>query len=158
MELAPQRLPQITDTETTVQVPLPPVIVKLSDLKVTGKGAESPYIIKSDEAFDLTVDIDWSGGTLVDLILYIGVDVEVTFAIEGFGTAAEVNLPAAPITTECRKRQYTAKYAGMSPEAAGLTPGFYKMAALLTVKSPECSGLGPVAFGYISDVVFQVYA
>jgi hypothetical protein len=90
--------------------------------------------------------------------MYIGIDLEVTFAIEGFGTAAEVNLQAAPITTECGKKSYTAKYAGMSPEMAGLTPGFYKVAALLTVKSPSCSGLGPVAFGYISDVVFQVYA
>ncbi len=158
MELAPQRKPQITDTETTVLVPLPPVMVALSNLKVAGKGGASPYIIKSDEAFDLTVDIDWSGGTLADLILYIGVDIDVTFAIEGFGTAAEVNLEAAPITSECSKKHYTAKYAGMSPEAAGLTPGFYKVAALLTVKSPSCSGLGPVAFGYISDVVFQVYA
>ncbi len=156
--LNPQHNPQIADREVTVEVPLPPVLVCLSNLTFKGAGSGSPYIIKANEAFTISVDVEFSGGTLTDLLMYIGMAIDVTYAIEGIGDAPEVNLSAPTVTTMAGTKKYTITYSAPSPAAVGLKPGFYEAAGLLSVNSPAASGLGPVAFGYIADVVFQVYA
>jgi hypothetical protein len=155
--LPTQRTPQIADTQVQ-NLPIPPVSMEISSLKVAGKIAdESQSIVASNESFDLSLDLKFSGGSLAHLLVCVGLDIEVTYAIEGFGPASEVNLPAMPIQTQKDKFDYTITYSG-TPAMAGLIPGFYKVAALVTVKCPKNCCSEPLAFGYISPVVFQVYA
>lgn len=155
--LAPQEI-QEAATETH-KIPLPPVNLDIWELNVEGAGGGSPYIIKQDEEMTLSLKTRFSGGTLVDLLMCVGVEVSVEFAIEGFGTATEVNLTAPSVKTKHGRYDYMPTLTLASPAAAGLTPGVYKAAAIVTVKPcTPCEELGPVAFGYITDVVFQVYA
>ncbi|MGP1383906.1 MAG: hypothetical protein ACTS2F_10130 [Thainema sp.] len=142
------------------KIPLPPVEVCIWDLDIAGTGEGSQYIIKDDEAFSMSLKIKFQGGRLVDLLMCYGIQADVEFALEGFGTAAEVNLSAPPVMTSKGVFEYTATLdIPAGPASVNLTPGVYKMAAALTVKPKEpCSDIGPVAFGYISDVVFQVYS
>lgn len=155
--LAPQ---EIQESATEVhKIPLPPVNLDIWELNVEGAGGGSPYIIKQDEAMTLSLKTRFSGGTLVDLLMCVGVEISVDFAIEGFGAATEVNLTAPPVKTEHGRYEYMPMLNLASPTAAGLVPGVYKAAAIVTVKPcTPCEALGPVAFGYITDVVFQVYA
>ncbi|MFP4007696.1 MAG: hypothetical protein ACLFV6_06765 [Spirulinaceae cyanobacterium] len=152
-----QPTPQITDNQIQ-KLPVPPVNMEISNLKVAGKVADqSQYIVAANESFDLSIDLKFSGGSLADLLVCVGLDIEVTYALEGFGPASEVNLTAPAIKTQKGQWEYTIPYSGTAA-MAGLTPGFYKVAALVTVKCPkDCCG-EPLAFGYISPVVFQVYA
>ena len=155
--LAPQ---EIQESATEVhKIPLPPVNLDIWELNVAGAGGGSPYIIKQDEAMSLSLKTRFSGGTLVDLLMCVGVEISVEFAIEGFGTATEINLTAPSVKTQHGQYEYMPTLNLASPAAAGLVPGVYKAAAIVTVKPcTPCSDLGPVAFGYITDVVFQVYA
>ena len=153
-KLRPQERPE-SATEVH-KIPLPPVNVDIWNLNVAGDGGGSPYIIKTDEYVTFSMDVKFSGGSLVDLLMCVGVELKVDFAIEGFGTATEVNLLAPSIITT--KGRYVYSPTLKLPNAADLKPGVYKAAATLTVKpNTPCDQLGPVAFGYISDVVFQVY-
>ncbi|MEM9216789.1 MAG: hypothetical protein AAGD25_20870 [Cyanobacteria bacterium P01_F01_bin.150] len=155
--LAPQEI-QESATEVN-KIPLPPVNLDIWELNVAGAGGGSPYIIKQDEAMTLSLKTRFSGGSLVDLLMCVGVEISVEFAIEGFGTATEVNLTAPAIKTQYGQYDYMPMLSIPSPATAGLTPGVYKAAAIVTVKPcTPCADLGPVAFGYITDVVFQVYA
>ncbi len=141
-------------------IPLPPVEVELWHLDVRGAGGGSPYIIRDNEEFSLSVDLRFSGGALVDLLMCVGLAIDVEFAIEGFGKAPEVNLSAPTVITEKGKYEYqpTLTIPG-GPAAEGLKPGVYKAVAMMTVKAAgQCADVGPVVFGYISDVVFQVYS
>lgn len=154
--LLPQE-PQESSTEVH-KIPLPPVNVKLWNLKIEGAGTGSPYIIKDDEDFSLSIDLHFFGGKLVDLLMCVGLEISIEFAIEGFGTATEINLTAPSVKTEKGKFYYTPTL-NTNAASVGLTPGVYKAAAVMTVKPcAPCADLGPVAFGYITDVVFQVYA
>ena len=154
-KLSPQE--QLESASEVHKVPLPPVNVDIWNLNVEGAGGGSPYIIKTDEDVTFSMAVKFYGGSLVDLLMCVGVELKVDFAIEGFGTATEVNLAAPPVKTSKGEYVYTPTLT--LPNAAGLVPGVYKAAATLTVKPcTPCDDLGPVAFGYISDVVFQVYA
>lgn len=158
MPYLPPQEPQESASEVH-KLPLPPVVVKIWNLNIEGKGGGSPYIIKDDEAFSLSLDVKFEGGPLVDLLLCTGLDIAIEFAIEGFGTATEVNLAAPVVTTSKGQDTYRPTLNLASPASVGLTPGVYKTAAVMTVKPTGCcADIGPVAFGYITDVVFQVYA
>ena len=155
--LAPQET--LESAAEVNKIPLPPVNLDICDLDVAGAGGGSPYIIKDDEAMTLSLKATFSGGTLVDFLMCVGVEVSVEFAIEGFGTATEINLTAPPVKTERGVFEYTPQLVLASPAAAGLTPGVYKVAGIVTVKPCDpCADIGPMAFGYITDVIFQVYA
>lgn len=149
------------ESATEVQkLPTIPVEVELWGLDVSGNPASgSPYIIKDDEAMSLSMKVKFGGGTLTDLLMCVGIKIDVTFAIEGFGTAAEINLGAPTVTTENGVYEYTPKLMlPGGPKSVGLVPGVYKAAAAMTVKpASPCADVGPFAFGYLSDVVFQVY-
>ncbi|MFP4299710.1 MAG: hypothetical protein ACLFT0_17975 [Spirulinaceae cyanobacterium] len=150
--------PNLIADNQVQSLPLPPVNMAISNLAVAGKTLDqSQFIIAEHEAFELSLDLEITGGSLANLLLCVGLDIEVTYAIEGFGPASEVNLQAMPIKTQKGQSKYTISYSG-TPATAGLTTGFYKVAALVTVKCPQnCCG-EPLAFGYISPVVFQVHA
>jgi hypothetical protein len=140
--------------------PFPPTNVKLSDLRIAGAGAGSdpgtdqPNIIKSTETFNLSVKVEFDPATspFVQFLMGLGLTVEVGFQIEGFGTSSEVNLGPATITTTAGNFIYTPTFTG---SAAGvLTPGVYEAAAVVTIKG----GGIPLAFGFVSEIFFQVYA
>lgn len=156
-------LPQETQESVAEiqKLPLPPVEAEIWNLTVQGDTTSgSPYIIKDDEAFSLSLNAKFGGGTLVDFLMCIGVEVHVEFAIEGFGTATEINLSAPIVKTQKGVYEYqpTLNIPG-GPKAVGLVPGVYKAAAILIVKpATPCSQIGPLMLGYITDAVFQVYA
>lgn len=154
-KLSPQERPE--SASEVSKIPMPPVNVDIWKLDVQGAGGGSPYVIKTDENVTFSVAVKFYGGSLVDLLMCVGLELKVDFAIEGFGTATETNLAAPPVKTAKGEFVYTPTLS--LPNAAGLKPGVYKAAATLTVKPcTPCDEIGPVAFGYISDVVFQVYA
>lgn len=136
---------------------LPPVNLDIWKLMVTGASGASPYIVKRDEDMTLSLKTRFSGGTLVDMLMCVGVEISVDFSIEGFSRGTEVSLTAPVVKTEYGQYEYMPSLNLSSPIAAGLTPGIYKAAGVVTVKPcASCADLGPVAFGYINDVVFQV--
>lgn len=158
MPYLPPQEPQESSTEIH-KIPLPPVNVDICNLTIEGAGGGSPYIIKDDEEMKLSLDVRFYGGKLVDLLMCVGLEISIDFAIEGFGTATEVNLMAPSVKTKKGTFEYTPMLVLPSAASAGLVPGVYKAAAVMTVKPcAPCADLGPVAFGYITDVVFQVYA
>ncbi|MBE9116318.1 hypothetical protein IQ249_10455 [Lusitaniella coriacea LEGE 07157] len=155
--LSTQRKPQISNTQVQ-NLPLPPVHLELSNLSVMGKVVDdSLCIIRSSEQFELSLEIKFRGGSLTDFLLCAGLEIDVTYTIEGFGPASKTNIDAMSVKTIKGKYEYVALYSG-TPAGAGLVPGFYKVAALVTVKCPDACCNEPVAFGYITPIVFQVYA
>jgi hypothetical protein len=160
---------QFSATETQSTNILGPVFFTLSNLDVEGMAdipelptqiapGQSPYIVGTDEPFQLSVDIEFNSTPLTDLLICLGTRLEVHFALEGLGgRAAEVDLEAREIT---RKGvfAYTVTYEG-TPEAAGLTPGLYKVAAVVNIGPVEnpCSQV-VLGYGYIAKRYLQVYA
>lgn len=156
--LKPQPEPQHGDTQVT-NIPLPPVNVTLTNLKFEGLPDGHSSIISSNETYQISVDVEFNGGSLVDLLMCVGTRIEVNFSLDGFGSAPNKNLIAPQVTTIDGEKKYTITYTGASPAADGLTEGFYEIAALLTIKgSSACPHLKPIAFGYLGEVVFQVYS
>lgn len=157
-------MPTLTKAATSptgmieIFVPLGPVDIALSNLAVAGKGQAPAQVIKSNEAFDLSLDVEFqpNPSPFVDFLMSVGLTLEVTFVIEGYGTATEKQLVATSITTTGAPLtyKYTPTFNSASPATEGIAPGYYKLAALLTIKG----GGIPLAVGSIGEVVFQVYA
>jgi hypothetical protein len=132
----------------------------LSDLKIAGAGAGSdpssdqPNIIKATESFNLSVKVEFdpASSPFVQFLMGLGLTVEAAFHIEGYGTSSEVNLGPATVTTTSSNFVYTPTFTG---SASGvLTPGVYQAAVVVTIKG----GGIPLAFGFVSEIFFQVYA
>lgn len=162
--IGPQLPVQMSDTETYSKNILGPVWFKLSNLRIAGSSVEpaspeqSPYIIASNEKFDMSVDVEFNNSPLTELLLCLGTEVMVEFAIEGFGTDSEVNLLVETLTTKKGVYKYTLTYSG-TPASANLTDGFYHAAAVAKIgpaKHP-CSQK-VLGYGYIGEIRFQVYA
>ena len=142
--------------------PFPPINVALSNLNIVGSGSGSTApdqsnIIKASESFDLSVQVDFkpAGNVFLDLLLSVPLTIETSFQIEGFGTSTEANLSGVPVPTTgfpAAVYMYTPKFTGTAA-GAGLVPGVYNAAVVVTIKW----GVTPIAFGFVSDVVFQVY-
>ncbi len=156
-------------TETYSTNVLGPVMFFLSNLRVGGKAglptaptqvapAQSMYIIASGEPFEMSVDIQFNKTPLTDLILCLGTKVCVDFAIEGFGkTAVETDVEVC-ISTKKDEHKYTLTFSG-TPVGAGLTPGFYEMAAIVTVgPTTHACSQDIFGYGYIGEMRFQVYS
>ena len=160
---------QFSATETQSTNILGPVYFTLSNLEVEGLAespemptqiapGQSPYIVASDEPFQLSLEIEFNSTPLTELLLCLGIRLEVHFALEGLGgRAAEVDLVASEIT-RAGVSSYTVVYEG-TPEAAGLTPGLYKVAAVVNIGPVEnpCSQ-AILGYGYIAKRYLQVYA
>jgi hypothetical protein len=149
-------MPLATVALTEIFVPLGPVDIALSNLQAKGQGQAPGQIIKSSEAFDLSIDVEFqpNPSPFVDFLMSVGLTLEVTFVIEGYGTATEKSLGPVSIKTTDSVYKYTPTLNAASPATEGVTPGYYKLAALLTIKG----GAIPLAVGSIGEVVFQVYA
>lgn len=145
-----------------IQIPCGDFNFWIEKLQVAGlSGHASQYIIELDEKFEMYVPITFAyngqiPNPLTRLLLCKGINLNATFAVEGFGTAPEVNLSAETVTTEKGKYDYVLKYVG-TPRQAGLAVGVYKTAAMVTVNADDPCDVGPVGFGYVSDIIFQVY-
>lgn len=161
--LAPQP-PLYSDTETYSQGVIGPVYFKLSNLKIEGQSTapalpgQSPYIIEADEEFVISVDLEFNEGSpLTDLLMCLGTQISAEFAFEGFGAkATEIDLNAAMITTSKDVYNYTLMWRG-TPSLAGLTAGFYKIAAVVNVGPAHKCSPKVLGVGYISNVLSQVY-
>lgn len=161
--LLPQQ-DETTDSETYTDASiLGPVYFTLNNLLIKGKNPrpaslhQSQYIIGSNEAFDISVDIEFNQSPLSSLLMCLGTMVTVTFSFEGFGKKADEEDVEVMIKTVKGQYKYTATYTG-TPKGTKLDPGFYEASAVVKV--------GPVAhqcseeilgYGYIAEERFQVY-
>ncbi|WP_346292197.1 hypothetical protein [Sphaerothrix gracilis] len=162
--VAPQPSPQYTATETYTDNILGPVHFTLNDLMVGGQTApshpphpqNSPLVISRNEQFKICVTITFHDSPLTRLLLCLKMRLTVIFALEGFGTATETEVTVVE-STEKDKLSYVVCYEG-TPQGAGLTPGFYKIASVVQVGpvDNECSH-EILGFGFISEVLLQVY-
>ncbi|HHP7243158.1 MAG TPA: hypothetical protein ACFE0H_00585 [Elainellaceae cyanobacterium] len=160
---------QVGETETYSKNILGPVAFTLCNLRVAGSAieptwpkevapAQSPFIVASDEEFAVSVDIDFNNSPLTKLLLCLGTKITVCFSFEGIGAkAVELDLEDM-IVTEKDKFNYTLKWNG-TPSKAGLTSGFYAIAAVATVGPVEhkCAPQCAYGFGYVAKVLMQVY-
>jgi len=165
-----QQIPvQIGGTETHSKNVLGPVYFTLCNLRLRGLAgepelpkdvapAQSPYIIASNEAFEVDVDIEFNDSPLTRLLLCLGTRMTVCFSFEGVGAkAVEIDLEASELTAK-DVFKYTLTWKG-TPEMAGLTAGFYGIAAVATVGPVEhpCAPKCAMGYGYIAGLLMQVY-
>ncbi|MEB3355207.1 MAG: hypothetical protein VKK04_00570 [Synechococcales bacterium] len=160
---------QLGGTETYSKNVLGPVAFTLCNLQIRGLADEpeepknvaptqSPYIVASNEQFEVSVDIEFNTSPLTRLLLCLGTKLTVCFSFEGVGAkAVEIDLEDTDLT---RKDvfKYTLSWKG-TPEMAELTAGFYGIAAVATVGPIEhpCAPKCAYGFGYIAGALFQVY-
>lgn len=157
--------PQVSDTETYSRNILGPVVFELCNLRVEGQASgtqppypeQSQYIIASDETFKASVDIKFNNSPLTKLLMCLETELHVDFAFEGIGTAPELELKATETTTK-GKFEYTLTFQG-TPSSEGLKPGFYAIAAVVSVGPATKSPCDPYVygFGYIAKALLQVY-
>ncbi len=139
-----------------VLIPLGPLNVNLTNLQVVGAGPSPVTIIKSNEDFKLSLQVEFtpSPAPFTDFLMGVGLSVEASFEIEGFGPLPEIAVDATPVKTTVGTYVYTPTFKGaQGPAASGLTPGAYEAAAVMTIKG----GGIPLAIGYIGEIMFQVY-
>lgn len=160
----PQPSELYSATETYSKNILGPVFFELSNLRVGGTSTEpaapsqSPYIIGSDEQFSISVDVKFNNSPLTELLMCLGTEINVNFAFEGVGkAAAEADLEAPVKVTSKGQFEYTVTYTG-TPSTSELTPGFYAIAAVVTIgpANNPCSQK-VLGYGYIAKVLLQVY-
>ncbi len=161
--ITPQPLVQHGASETYSDNILGPVAFKMSNLRIAGTNkkpaasAQSPYIIGSQEAFSVSVDIEFNRTPLTALLMCLGTKLSVDFAFEGYGQkAVEIDLIAAG-KTQKSDYTYTLTYTG-TPAVAGLTSGLYQVAAIATIGpvDNECSSC-VFGHGYLERVLVEVY-
>ncbi|MEO0409028.1 MAG: hypothetical protein AAF289_16920 [Cyanobacteria bacterium P01_A01_bin.135] len=156
-----------SETETYSKNILGPVEFTLMNLRVKGLAddepkepapEQSPRIVASDEEFEISVDVEFNNTPLTQLLLCLGTRVSICFSFEGVGAKAlEVDLEESVIT-EKGQRQLTLTWKG-TPDSAGLTAGFYAIAAVATIGPVEhpCAPKCAYGFGYIAKALMQVY-
>jgi hypothetical protein len=164
----PDQPPQYGATETHSRNILGPTFFDLYDLRVEG-GTEqpqppgfiapsnSPHIIASNETFKASVKIKFNDTPLTRLLLCLGTVIKVHFAFEGVGGKAVEKDLEASIETEKGHFEYTITYEG-TPDSAGLTQGFYAIAAVAEVgpaKHPCAQYI--FGYGYVAKALLQVY-
>lgn len=161
--LKPQQ-EETTDTETYSDASiLGPVYFTLNNLLIKGKNSrpaslhQSQYIIGSNEAFDISVDIEFNQSPLSSLLMCLGTMVTVTFSFEGFGKKTSEEDVEVMIKTKKGQYKYIVTYTG-TPKGAKLTPGFYEASAVVQVGPVDnaCSE-HILGYGYIAEERFQVY-
>ncbi|MBE9066066.1 hypothetical protein IQ260_05310 [Leptolyngbya cf. ectocarpi LEGE 11479] len=119
--------------------------------------ANKAQIVEKDEYFKLRVKVVFNHTPLTKLLLCLGIDVKINFCIEGCGgKATEVDV-STKIKTEKDKYQYDIEWAG-TPNGAGMTPGFYVVAAVANIEMSEhpCAPC-LLGAGYVAGVLMQVY-
>jgi len=163
-----QVIPQVGVTELHSRNILGPTFFELYDLKVEGGTAQplppdfiapanSPYIIASNEEFKASVKIKFNDTPLTRLLLCLGTTIKVTFAFEGIGAQATEQDLVATQTTEKDQFEYTVEWTG-TPDVAGLTAGFYAIAAVAEVgpANHPCAQF-IFGYGYVAKALLQVY-
>ncbi|MGB3496311.1 MAG: hypothetical protein WBA57_26520 [Elainellaceae cyanobacterium] len=159
---------QVSNSETHSKNVLGPVSFTLCDLRLRGLAEasevpsvapdQSPYIIASNEPFEIEVDVEFNRSPLTSLLLCLGTKMTVCFSFEGIGAkAVEIDLEEAQLTYK-DVYKYTLTWKG-TPEEAGLTAGFYGIAAVATIGPVEhpCAPKCAMGYGYIAGLLLQVY-
>lgn len=164
----PDQPSQVGATETHSRHLLGPTFFDLYDLRVEGGTGQppfpgfiapsnSPYIVASNETFVASVKIKFNDTPLTRLLLCLGTVIKVHFAFEGVGGKAKETDLEATIETKKDVFEYTISYEG-TPDSAGLTPGFYAIAAVAEVgpaKHPCAQYI--FGYGYVAKALLQVY-
>ncbi|MEB3179703.1 MAG: hypothetical protein VKL59_11805 [Nostocaceae cyanobacterium] len=154
---------ELTLSETYSKNVMGPVIFELYDLNVAGASADpaapaqSQYIVATNESYTTSLKIKFNDTPLTKLLLCLGVKINVTFSFEGIGAGATEKDFTTSITTTSNVFDYVASYTG-TPDADGLTPGFYEITGVVTI-GPGAHACAQFLFGagYISKVLLQVY-
>ena len=152
--------PQVTSVQAKADNIVGPVKFTLSDLSIIGKTDDGATdIIALDETFKISVNVTFNNTPLTQLLLCLGLRIEVDFAFEGFGKKAEeVDVVDSDEDTKKDKLVYTIDE-DFTPRKIGLTPGFYEVAASVKITSSAHKDCGQkvLALGFIKGFSFQVY-
>ncbi|MEO0968653.1 MAG: hypothetical protein AAFX80_10020 [Cyanobacteria bacterium J06639_18] len=164
----PAQPPQYGATETYSENIIGAVAFYMYDLEIIASTANpdfprvvapsnSPYIIATDEDFEIKVKIKFNDTPLTRLLLCLGAKVEVNFCAEGCGYKATERDLIAYIKTKKDVFEYEVAYKG-TPDSAGLTEGFYQIAAVANI-GPCDHPCAQFLFGagYLAKVYLQVY-
>ncbi len=142
---------QTADAQSNVA----PIDFKISNLSVSSLGPDPDSILKLDEAFELSVDLEFVGSGAAALVA-AELPVKVTFYAESIGPGAEVTLGSTTIETKCNQLKYTVTLKVASPKTVKMDPELlYKIAAIVRVGATYCPAL---INGFISAVGLQVYS
>ncbi len=165
----PQPKRQFSATETESTKPLGPVAFKLSNLKVEGQAEDpmlptqiapiqSEFIVSEDEPVRFSVDASFNNKPLTRLLLCLGLNIDINFALEGVGgLTVETDVKATAVTRK-GEFSYTIEVE-VTPKELGLTPGVYAIAAVASIGPADtpCSQ-EVIGYGYIAGQLLQVYA
>jgi hypothetical protein len=154
---------ELSLSETYSKNIMGPVYFELYDLNVAGASmdpaapAQSQYIVATNESYTTSLKIRFNNSPLTRLLLCLGVQVNVTFALEGIGAGAVDKDLITSITTSKDVFEYMVSYTG-TPDTDGLKPGFYEITGVVTI-GPAAHPCAQYLFGagYISKVLLQVY-
>lgn len=166
--IGPQPTKNIGGSETYSRNILGPVSFKMDNLKVYGSAGDpllpdfvapeqSPFIVASNEKFTLSVDIEFNQTPLSSLLMCLGTKISVSFALEGLGNRAELDLTTMQKTSKGTYK-YTMKI-DTTPELVNMAAGLYAIAAVATIGPSDhpCSQ-HVLGYAYVAGVVLQVYA
>ena len=133
------------------QVNIAPFYVKIDNMAIESLGPDPDDILKEGEAFEISIDVHFSGpGTAA--LLPLGLPITVIFSAESIGPGPEVDLGKATAKTECGKNDYTVTLrVNRNPLAAERV---YKLAATLRVGATNCPAL---VNGFISGGAIEMY-
>lgn len=160
--------PLFTETETRSTHILGPVFFELCNLRIEASTApaippsviapsNSPYIVASDEALSVSVDVHFNSTPLTRLLLCLGMKVEIQFAFEGVGGRASETDVSEYVVTVKDDFDYTITWTG-TPASLELTQGLYAIAAIANVSAHQhpCSQ-EVLGYGYMAARLLQVY-
>ena len=133
------------------QVNIAPFSVKIDNMAIESLGRDPDSILLEGEAFDISIDVHFSGpGTAA--LMPLGLPIHVIFSAESIGPGPEVDLGKATAKTECGKNNYTVTLRVAANPLAG--ERVYKLAATVRVGAMDCPAL---VNGFISGGALEIY-
>ena len=133
------------------QVNVAPLYVKIDNMAIESAGPDPDDILKEGEAFDISIDVHFSGPGAAAL-MPLELPVMVTFSAESIGPGPEVTLGKATIKTQCKKNDYTVTlHVDKNPLSAERV---YQLAATLRVGATHCPAL---INGFIEGGAIEMY-
>lgn len=142
---------KISIADSNSQVNVAPIAVKLDNMVIESAGLDPDDILKEGEAFDISVDVHFSGPGAAAL-MPLELPVMVTFSAESIGPGPEVTLGKATVKTTCKKNDYTVTlHVEKNPLSAERV---YQLAATLRVGATNCPAL---VNGFIEGGAIEMY-
>ena len=137
--------------DSDAQVNVAPLYVKIDNMTIESAGPDPDDILKEGEAFDISIDVHFSGPGAAAL-MPLELPVMVTFSAESIGPGPEVTLGKATIKTQCKKNDYTVTlHVDKNPLSAERV---YQLAATLRVGATQCPAL---VNGFMEGGAIEMY-